>query len=149
MTTGKKKVETSPIFPRRPFIGQIGARLQPYQREITGGLLLLLTVITLLSLLALTQGSFSDWWANLFTQLFGWAAIPAAVLLGIFGLLLTFGRLKEETYAIPLDVIIGLELLFVVGLSVLHLLVADSDQALHLARTGAGGGLVGWGVSSF
>ncbi len=149
MATGKKKAETAPIMPGQLFIEQIGAQLHPYRREIIGGVLLLFTLITLLSLLALTQGSLSDWWANLFSQLFGWGAIPAVVMLGIWGGLLIFSRLKEEADTIPFDVVIGLELLFVVGLSVLHLLATDSDQSLRLARAGEGGGLLGWGMSSF
>jgi S-DNA-T family DNA segregation ATPase FtsK/SpoIIIE len=132
------------------FIEQIMARLYPYRQEIAGGLLLLLTTITLLSLLSLTRGSLSEWWANLFSQLFGWGAIPAAVLLGIFGVLLTFGRLREESHPLPLDIIIGVEVLFAVGLAVTHLLAAtNSEQALRLARKGAGGGFVGWGISTF
>ena len=149
MATSKKKAETSPIFQGYPLLEQLLARLYPYQREIIGGALLLFTLITLLSLLALTQGSLSDWWANLFTQLFGWGAVPATITLGVFGALLAFGRLKDEEYTIPLDVVIGLELLFVVGLSATHLLAADSDHALRLAQAGEGGGLVGWGVSRF
>jgi S-DNA-T family DNA segregation ATPase FtsK/SpoIIIE len=150
MASGKKKVETSPIFPRTPFIEEIGSRLLPYQREIMGGVLLLITVITLLSLLTLTEDAFSDWWATLFTYLFGWGAIPAALLLGGLGVLLTFGRLSEETRTIPLDLVIGVELLFVVILAVVHMTAApDSQQALRLVRGGAGGGLVGWGISTF
>lgn len=149
MATGKKKVDVSPIFQGNPVIEQIAVRLKPYQREIVGGLLLLLTMITLLNLLSLTGGSFSDWWGGLFIQLFGWGAIPASVLLGALGILLTFGRLKEEEYAIPFDIVIGAELLFVVGLAMLHLLAASSEEALRLAQAGGGGGFVGWGVSSF
>ncbi|MCB0155338.1 MAG: hypothetical protein KDF65_11135, partial [Anaerolineae bacterium] len=101
---------------------ELATRLQPYQREIGGGLTLMLAFITLLSLLSLTDGLLSQWWARLFSQLFGWGAIPAALLLGLFGGLLLIGRLKEEDYALPLDIIIGVELLFVVGLAAAHIL---------------------------
>ena len=149
MATGKKKVNVSPIFQGNPIIEQIATRLQPYQREIVGGITLLVTIITLLSLLSLTKGSFSDWWANLFEQLFGWGAIPAVILLGVLGGLLTFGRLRDEEYTIPFDIIIGVELLFVVCLSLFHLLASSQEQALQLAQIGAGGGFVGWGISDF
>jgi S-DNA-T family DNA segregation ATPase FtsK/SpoIIIE len=149
MASRKKKAGPNPSQ-GQIFIEQIAARLHPYQQEIIGGLLLLLTTITLLSLLSLTKGSLSEWWADLFSQLFGWGAIPAAILLGIFGLLLTFGRLREESHPLPLDIIIGVEVLFAVGLAVTHMLAAtDSEQALRLARKGAGGGFVGWGISTF
>jgi S-DNA-T family DNA segregation ATPase FtsK/SpoIIIE len=149
MASRKKKVDTSPVFPGYPLLEEVGARLAPYRQEIIGGMLSLLAFITLLSLLALTQGSLSDWWANLFTQLFGWGAIPAALLLAVFGLLLAFGRLKSEETAIPFDVVVGLELVFVVVLALVHLLAAEGEQMLHLAQTGGGGGYVGWGVSRF
>ncbi len=150
MTTRKKKVEAAPAFQMNPALVKVGIRLRPYRQEIIGGILLLLTTITLLSLLALTQGSLSDLWAAFFTQLFGWAAIPAVLLLGLLGAALTFGRLKDEAYTLPLDIVVGLELLVVVGLSGLHLLAApDSEQAVRLAQDGGGGGFVGWGLSSF
>jgi S-DNA-T family DNA segregation ATPase FtsK/SpoIIIE len=116
---------------------------------MAGAALLLLTVLTLLSLFSLTEGSFSQWWAALFIQLFGWGAVPAAILLGVLSLLLIFGRLRNENHKLPLDVIIGLELLFVVGLTLTHLIVTDDENALRLAREGVGGGFVGWGVSRF
>ena len=92
--------------PALPLATQIASRLYPYQRELFGGLLLLFTTITLLSLLSLTGGSLSQWWASVFSQLFGWWAIPAVLLLGIFGGLLLISRFKEESNLLPLDIII-------------------------------------------
>ncbi len=128
---------------------QMLARLRPYQREIGGSILILLTTLTLLSLLSLSEGTVSRWWASLFSQFFGWGAIPAAMLLALLGLLLTFGRLKDENFTLPLDIIVGFELLFVVGLVCTHLAAANEQDALKLARSGAGGGFVGWGISYF
>lgn len=136
-------------FPSSP-VEQFFSRLQPYQREIAGSILLVFTVITLLSLFSLTEGRLSQWWADLFTQLFGWWAVPATILLGLWGGLLTFGRLRQEDYLLPFDIVIGVELLFVVGLTLTHLLAIDpGDYAVKLAREGGGGGFVGWGVSHF
>jgi S-DNA-T family DNA segregation ATPase FtsK/SpoIIIE len=166
MAASKKKVDTSPIFPGQPFIEEIGVWLHPYQREIIGGIMFLFAVITLLSLLGLTKGSLSDWWASLFHQLFGWGAIPAAVLVGILGGGLGLSRFwplsaremegsetnlaEKKKNSLPLDVVIGLELLLVVGLTVVHLLATpEAEQALRLAWEGGGGGFVGWGISQF
>lgn len=149
MTPRRRKVEPKPIFPAYEFVEQLATRLHPYRREIAGTLLLLVTTIILLNLLSLTDGSVSGWGATLFTQLFGWGAIPAAILLGIFGALLTVGRLKEEQHTLPIDIIIGVEVLFVVSLAIIHLVVpTDGNNALRMARNGAGGGFVGWGVSA-
>ncbi|MFN8457727.1 MAG: DNA translocase FtsK [Anaerolineae bacterium] len=135
--------------PASPAWEQMLARLRPYQREIGGATLILLTTLTLLSLLSLSEGTVSRWWASLFSQFFGWGAIPAAVLLALLGLLLTFGRLKDENYTLPLDIIVGFELLFVVGLVYTHLIATNEQDALKLARSGAGGGFVGWGIGYF
>jgi S-DNA-T family DNA segregation ATPase FtsK/SpoIIIE len=149
MAVRNKKAGSKSINNRGP-LEDLAARLQPYQREIVGAIMLLLAFITLLSLLSLTDGFFSQWWATLFEQLFGWGAIPATLLLGAFGGLLIFGRLKEEAYELPFDIIIGIELLFAVGLAAAHILATkDSDLALRLAREGQGGGFVGWGLSAF
>ncbi|MCG3210861.1 MAG: hypothetical protein FOGNACKC_04496 [Anaerolineae bacterium] len=144
MAARKNKVQPVPITE------QIRARLQPYQREIIGGGLMLFTSITLLSLFSLTEGRLSTWWAELFTRLFGWGAVPATVLLGAFGVLLLISRFKYEDQPLPFDVIVGLELLFVTTLALAHLLAVEpGDFAVRLARQGGGGGFVGWGVSNF
>jgi S-DNA-T family DNA segregation ATPase FtsK/SpoIIIE len=126
----------------------IQQRLNSMQRELIGLGLLVLALITLLSLFSITSGTVSDNWAALLRWLFGWGAIPAALGLGWLGILLLWGSLRDESE--PLlrwDVIIGVELLFVAGLSVLHLLVGG-DEALKTAQAGAGGGIVGWGIST-
>ena len=95
-------------------IEELIARLSPYRNEIAGGILLLIAIITLLSLLSLTGGTFSRWWGDLFSQLFGWGASVAAILLGVFGALLLFGRLRDEEKPLPFDMIVGIEILFLV-----------------------------------
>lgn len=145
MRTAASKHKTKPT----PLPDQIVARLRPYRREMAGSAILLLALLTLLSLLSLTEASLGQWWADLFTQFFGWGAVPAAIFVAGLGLLLTFGRLKDENHNLPLDIIIGLEVLFVVGLAVTHLVAASGEDALRLARAGGGGGFVGWGISRF
>jgi S-DNA-T family DNA segregation ATPase FtsK/SpoIIIE len=75
--------------------------------------------------------------------------VPAAAFLAFLGLLLVFGRFKNENHSLPLEIIIGLEVLFVVALAVTHLAAANTEDALRLARSGGGGGFVGWGISRF
>ena len=140
----KNKIRPAPIA------AQFLARLRPYRRELAGGGLLLFSTITLLSLFSLTEGSLSRWWGTLFTQLFGWGAIPAAALLGLFGGLLLLSRFKKEEQMLPLDIIIGVELLLIATLGLVHLLAVEpGEYAVRLARQGGGGGYVGWGISHF
>jgi S-DNA-T family DNA segregation ATPase FtsK/SpoIIIE len=129
-------------------IESIQQRLSPIQRELMGLGLVVLAIITLLSLFSITSGSVSDGWAALLRQLFGWGAVPVALGVGWLGILLLWGSLRDESE--PLlrwDVIIGVELLLVSGLSLLHLFVGG-DEALTMAYAGAGGGIVGWAIST-
>jgi S-DNA-T family DNA segregation ATPase FtsK/SpoIIIE len=141
--TGRRRKTASPNV-----IDTIQQRLSPIQREVLGFVLLVLAAITLLSLLSITSGAVSDSWAALLRQLFGWGAIPAVLGAGWLGILLLWGSLRDETQ--PLlrwDVIIGVELVFVAGLSLLHLFVGR-DDGLAIAQAGAGGGIVGWAIST-
>jgi S-DNA-T family DNA segregation ATPase FtsK/SpoIIIE len=139
----KKQRKTSPNL-----IESIQQRLNPIQRELAGLGLLVLATITLLSLFSVTSGAVSDGWAVLLRQLFGWGAIPVTAGAGWLGILLLLGSLHDESEPlIGWGVIIGVELLFVAGLGLLHLL-SGGDDPLETARAGAGGGIVGWGLST-
>ncbi len=110
--------------------------------------LLVLAAITLLSLFSVTSGTLSDGWALLLRQLFGWGAIPVALGGGWLGIVLLFGSLRHESRPlVRWDVIIGVELFLVSGLSLLHLFVGG-EEGLATALAGTGGGVVGWGISA-
>jgi S-DNA-T family DNA segregation ATPase FtsK/SpoIIIE len=110
--------------------------------------LLVLALITLLSLLSITSGALSDRWAGLLRQFFGWGSIPVTLGVGWLGVTLLWGSLRDESEPFPgWDVIIGVELVFVAGLSLLHLLVSG-DEALAVAQQGTGGGILGWAIST-
>jgi S-DNA-T family DNA segregation ATPase FtsK/SpoIIIE len=119
--------------------------LDPRQREILGLLLLALGILTLLSLLNITPGTVSGWWARFLRQLFGWGAYPAALALGAGGGILLAHNLQPGNI-IGWRIVIGLELVFLAGLALLHLLSPHPDP-LQLAHDGGGGGYVGWAIS--
>ncbi len=142
MASRRRKTEPPSIFET------IQQQLSSIKGELVGFGLLVLAVITLLSLLSITSGAVSDSWAALLRQLFGWGTIPVALGVVWLGVLLLWGSLRDETE--PLlrwDVVIGIELVFVAGLSLFHLLVGG-DEALATAQAGAGGGIVGWAIST-
>jgi len=120
--------------------------LDPRQREILGLLLLALGVLTLLSLLNITPGTVSGWWAGFLRRLFGWGAFPVALALGASGVILLAHNLKPGNI-IGWKMVIGLELVFLAGLAWVHLLSPNPDP-LQLAREGGGSGYVGWAISS-
>jgi S-DNA-T family DNA segregation ATPase FtsK/SpoIIIE len=128
-------------------IESVRQRLAPMQRELLGLGLLALAVVTLLSLLSVTSGTVSDGAAALLRQLLGWGAIPITLSVGVLGMLLLMGQLRDESGPLRWDVVIGVELLFVAGLALLHLVVGG-DNPLKTAMDGEGGGLVGWSIST-
>ena len=138
---------------------QLQQGLASPQRDLTGLVLVLVAVITLLSLFSITSGTLSDGLAALLKQWFGWGAIPLMVSIGWLGVLMLLGRLREMPVEVkstggpsihaPLrwDVVVSLELLFFDALTWLHLLLGGPDP-LATARAGRAGGLLGWGIST-
>ncbi|MDH4136371.1 MAG: hypothetical protein OEW09_06605 [Anaerolineae bacterium] len=120
--------------------------LDPRQREILGLLLLALGALTLLSLLNITPGTVSGWWAGFLRRLFGWGAFPVALALGAGGVILLVHNLQPGSI-IGWKRVIGLELVFLADLALAHLLSPKPDP-LQLAHDGGGGGYVGWAISS-
>jgi S-DNA-T family DNA segregation ATPase FtsK/SpoIIIE len=118
--------------------------IRPVQREVAGLLLLALSLITFLALFSVTSGAWSDWWAAFLRASFGWGAYPAALVIGGSGLILL---LDSPYLTFSPETIIGLELLFASGLTLLHIL-SFPPNSLALAESGGGGGYVGWALSA-
>ncbi len=115
------------------------------QEEIIGLLLLTLGGVTLLSLLGVTRGALSSWWADLLRQVAGWGALAIALFLLAAGLILvSHGFRSTETW--PWVQVIGAELALAGALGLTHLVVGGA-QPLAVARAGGGGGYVGWALS--
>lgn len=124
----------------------MNASLRPLQREILGLLVLALAAITTLGLFSITSGALSDWWIRLLRRIFGWGVYLVAVGLAAAGISLLLSNLGQGPKA-RWKTIIGLEIIFIAGLALVHLLSFSQDPLL-LAESGRGGGLVGWAVSS-
>ena len=63
-----------------------GGRPRLPHREMVGGALLLVAVLTLLGLLGASGGSVLSAWAGFVRRLFGWGIIPLTLLAGFAGL---------------------------------------------------------------
>lgn len=123
------------------------------QQDVLGVVLAALGTVTLLSLLSITHGTLSDWWAALLRRVFGWGALVVAGLMVMVGVALLV-RHREGGWEIPWLRVIGIELVLGTTLTLLHLiaselhLVAGNVSPLVMAETGRGGGLVGWAIST-
>lgn len=146
MAKGKKKRATRQI---PPFIQQLVARYSPYYREIGGGIMIMLAVLALISLLFPSGGFFTTWLGNTFLASFGWAAIPAVLLVGALGGMFALWHHYTNNAPLPLDIVIGIELVTIAVLAAIHILTTDSTVAFRAAQAGTGGGIVGWGMSVF
>ncbi len=150
-TTRNKKTQSisTPKPSAKPTKGNILLIfVQTYRRALIGGILFWLMGVTLLNLLGITTGIFSQWWADLLTLLFGWGAVPSTFILVLFGGWLVLGRFRKTAQGWPLEVVVGIELMIVVVLSLIHLVTTRFSDILILSQTAHGGGLIGWGVSS-
>ncbi len=131
---------------KKTFWEQLNANLKPFQREIAGLLLLALAAITILGLFSISPGALSNWWARLLRRIFGLGAYLVAVGLAAAGISLLISNLGQELKP-GWKIIIGLEVIFVAGLALVHLLSFSQDP-WRLAESGEGGGFVGWAISN-
>jgi S-DNA-T family DNA segregation ATPase FtsK/SpoIIIE len=126
--SGKKKGPLIQIDPGR-------------QREIMGILLLALAGVTILSLASITRGSLTEGWIHLLRRTLGWGYLLVPVVLGAIGLWLVLDSLDRRP-DVGWEQPIGAGLLFLVVITLLHILPFPSD-AHQLAAEGKGGGQVG------
>jgi S-DNA-T family DNA segregation ATPase FtsK/SpoIIIE len=124
-----------------------GRSLKPFQREIAGLLVLALAAITMLGLFSVTSGALSDWWTRLLRRIFGLGAYVVTMGLAVAGISLLLSNLGQKL-KVGWRTIIGLEIIFVAGSALIHLLSSFSQDPLRLAESGGGGGLVGWAISN-
>jgi S-DNA-T family DNA segregation ATPase FtsK/SpoIIIE len=136
-----KSARRKPEPRRRQLRFTFGARRQ----EIAGVLLIMLAVVSLLALPGITTGVLIDWWSTLLRRVFGLGAYLAAVGLALAGYFL-IRRAQGAPLRIRWLRLIGLEVAFVAGLAALHA-AAWWAEPWALIDLGAGGGIVGWGLS--
>ncbi|GAB4546962.1 MAG: hypothetical protein OHK0023_07460 [Anaerolineae bacterium] len=115
------------------------------------GALLLITIGTISFLTLLNSvptaviSSLSDQWADWLSQLFGRVgALTFSALLVIAGVVIVLPRAGVKVY-LTWRRILAVEAAFVAGVALLHLLSSDPEPRA-LARSGNGGGYVGWAV---
>ena len=136
-TTRRKRTRKTPT----PVI-----QLSPALRAQLAGIVLLgLAVLTLLSILPLSQGVLTTGWLTLLRTLLGWGAYVSFIGMAAAGIWLLLTGMGHE---LPLrwERVIGISALFVLALALLHLL-AGAEDPLALADAGGGGGYLGWIVS--
>lgn len=114
-------------------------------RELTGVMLLVLALVTVLGFVQFSSGALLDGWTRLLRRILGWGAVGIPPVLGTLGVLLLQGWI-EHPVRWPWRKLISGEVAYLALLTAFHALAFGSDPWL-LADAGGGGGLVGWALS--
>jgi S-DNA-T family DNA segregation ATPase FtsK/SpoIIIE len=147
MASRRKTVRTQQVERKRvpgltawlDSVGEGMALLEDFGAVLLG----VLAVVTLLGMLGWTRGSAIDGWVGWLRMLAGWGAW---VVPGVFGAL-AFGLVRASLgrpLRVPWAVVIAVEISFV---GMLGLLGLAFGLSLPAAESGAGGGVVGWGIA--
>ncbi|TEU09078.1 MAG: DNA translocase FtsK [Anaerolineales bacterium] len=111
-------------------------------REVWGLTLITIGGLTTISLVWRGQGKLSQAWALGLRQMFGVGAYAIGLLFVACGAALLFWPALRRQVISRWQTIIGCEVAFFVALGLVHILA--SQPPLELARSGKGGGYVGW-----
>lgn len=116
------------------------------QRELMGLALFVFAGLTLVSLLNISPGFISDAWSSVLRALFGWGAfaLPLLLFLGAAQLL---RRSHTKPRASGWGRVFAAEIFFTAALAFIHL-ATPAKNPVTLAEGGAGGGFIGWVISS-
>ena len=118
----------------------------PLVLQAVAVLLLVLALLTVLTLLKLTSGRWTDAWVNALQRLFGWGIVPVTTAIAAAGILILRQHL-DRPIIWRWRPAVGLELVFFSLLAFTHLL-AGKDNPWGLVESGWGGGLVGLAISN-
>lgn len=116
------------------------------RQEIVAVLLFALGGLTLAGLLSAARGDLIEAWLMLLRRLFGWGTIAVAPAMMAVAAILILQRLDRNP-DLHWEIIVGLVGLFVVALTLLHLLAGPLPLSLQIAEAGEGGGYIGYLIS--
>jgi S-DNA-T family DNA segregation ATPase FtsK/SpoIIIE len=116
--------------------------IKRFGQDLLGILLITLAVISLLSLLNLTQGSLSTFFSQWTLKGFGWGSFILVGLIGYIGFLILLRHL-EQFPRLNLGRIILMELSMFALLALLSLF---NGLSIDRAVKGVDGGVIGWGL---
>lgn len=150
-----KSAETPP--PRRPqesrlvvqpeFWDKVLDSIPPWGDEIAAIVLIVFGIVSFLSLFDVSSdATISTAWSNALTSLFGYGSfVVAGGILGI-GVLILLPKIGILV-RLPARRILAIEVAFLALLAILHLTTGGAEWRT-LARSGSGGGIIGWGLST-
>jgi len=113
--------------------------------EIVAISLLIFGVLSFLALFNSSEALVAVAWSNILTGLFGYGSFLVAAGLFSLGIIILLPKVGLSI-RLPMGRILALEIAFLCLLAIFHL-IPDDGELRALARSGAGGGILGWGIS--
>ncbi len=117
----------------------------PLGQQVFAVGLVVLALLTVLPLLRITSGRWTDAWVHALQFLFGWGIIPVACGIGTAGVLILLHHL-DQPISWRWRPLVGLETIFFSLLALTHL-IAGRANPWALVESGWGGGLFGWALA--
>jgi DNA segregation ATPase FtsK/SpoIIIE-like protein len=131
---------------RPEFWDRITDSIPPWGDEIAAIVLIVFGIVSFLSLFDVSSdATISTAWSNALTSLFGYGSLVVAGGIFAIGIIILLPKLGI-LIRFPPQRILALELGFLALLAILHLTTGDTEWRA-VARTGYGGGIIGWGLS--
>ncbi len=115
--------------------------------EVVAILFVVFGMVTLLSLLNTSSSTvLSNMWSDMIRQLFGYGgAVLLSIMIMAVGVLIVLPKIGVVIH-MPWQRILTIEIAYLAFLAILHLLAHDPEPRA-LARSGYGGGYIGWALS--
>jgi S-DNA-T family DNA segregation ATPase FtsK/SpoIIIE len=132
---------------RPEFWDKILDSIPPWGDEIAAIVLIVFGIVSFLSLLDVSSdATISKAWSNALTSLFGYGSVLVAGGIFCLGVLILLPKLGI-VIKLSSQRILAIEIAFLALLALLHLIAADTEWRA-IARSGGGGGIIGWGLST-
>lgn len=120
--------------------------LPPWLDEFLGLTLILFGILSFVALLFPSGTAVSVAWSQILLQVFGYGSVLVAAGIFVMGIFLLLPRFGASLH-LPPERLLALEIVFLCVLALLHLTGTDGELRA-LARTGGGGGMIGWGLTA-
>lgn len=115
--------------------------------EIIAISLLIFGMLSFLALFDTSEAVVAETWANVLRSWFGFGSIFVAGGLFLLGVVILLPKVGIRIQ-FPIARILAIEVTFLCLLAILHI-APNAEDLRSLARNGAGGGIIGWGLASF
>lgn len=132
--------------PPQTFWEDLRDSIPPWMAEIVAIGVGLFAILSFLALFDTTQSTTALTWKNILTSLFGQGSVGVSGLMFLLAVSIALQR-AMPSFRVASAKVLALEIGFLAVLALLHL-IGNDNELRALARTGQGGGIIGWGLTA-